>query len=485
LVIDTGCYWLLFKNNISFMNHIIIIKAMKKSILFFLSFLIFACSKPAITHIDPPVVVPPSPEPTQYGTPFSGVPTAADATIYQVNMRTFSAQGNFQGVVARLDSIKALGVNVIYLMPIYPVGTVNSVNSPYCIKDYKAINTEFGSISDLRAITDGAHSRNMSVILDWVANHTAWDNAWITSNKSWYQQDASGNVVSPPNTGWNDVAQLNFSNPDMRLAMIKAMKYWVYTANIDGFRCDYSDGPPVDFWKQALDTLKNITSHKLLMLAEGTRSANFSAGFDLNFGFNFFGQLKNIYANGQSALTIDGLNNTEYNGAAAGKQVVRYITNHDVNSSDGTPLELFGGAQGSLAAFVIAAYMKSVPMIYNGQEVGNTARLTFPFTSTKINWSGNYPMQEEYKKIIAFRNSSAAIRSGTLTAYSSADVCAFTKTQGTEKVLVISNLRNSTVNYPIPAALQNTTWQDAMNGGNVTLTAQLSLQPYAYWVLKL
>lgn len=456
---------------------------MKKSILFFSSFLIFACSKPSVTPdpVIPPVVV--NPDTVQYGTPFANVPAAQDASIYQVNMRNFSAAGNFQGVVARLDSIKALGINVIYLMPIYPVGTVKAVNSPYCIKDYKAINAEFGTLTDLRAIIDGAHSRNMAVILDWVANHTAWDHPWVTDNKQWYQQDASGNVVSPPGTGWNDVAQLNFANADMRLAMIKAMKYWVYTANVDGFRCDYSDGPPVDFWKQALDTLRNISTHKLLMLAEGTRSANFSAGFDLNFGFSFFGQLKTIYS-GQSALIIDGLNSSEYTGATTGKQVVRYLTNHDVNGSDGTPLELFGGANGSMAAFAIVAFMKSVPMIYNGQEVGNTTRLTFPFTSTKVNWTGNYPMQEAYKKIIAFRNSSIAVRSGTLTSYSSADVCAFTKTQGTEKVLVISNLRNSVVNYTLPTAVANSTWQDVMNGGNFALTTQLTLQPYSFWVLK-
>ncbi|MBK8952657.1 MAG: alpha-amylase [Chitinophagaceae bacterium] len=350
---------------------------MKKSIFFLFGFLFFACSKPSGNN--GPVTPPVPQEPVQYGTPFSGVPAAQDATIYQVNMRTFSAAGNFQGVVARLDSIKALGANVIYLMPIYPVGTLNSVNSPYCVKDYKAVNAEFGNLSDLRAIVDGAHSRNMSVILDWVANHTAWDNAWISSNKSWYLQDAGGFVVSPPGMGWNDVAQLNFANADMRLAMIKAMKYWVYTANIDGFRCDYSDGPPVDFWKQAIDTLRNITTHKLLLLAEGSRSTNFSAGFDLNFGFGFFGQLKNIYSNGQPVLTLDDLNTTEYAGATAGKQVVRYITNHDVNGSDGTPLELFGGKTGSMAAFVVAAYMKSVPMIYNGQEVGTPVRLTFPF----------------------------------------------------------------------------------------------------------
>ena len=471
------------KNNLK-MSHTSIIKLMKKSILLFLSFLIFACSKPAIT---PEPVIPPvtgNPDPEQYGIPYTGVPAAQDAAIYQVNMRAFSAGGNFAGVTARLDSIKALGVNVVYLMPVYPVGVLKSVNSPYCVKDYKGINAEFGSLGDLRTLIDGAHSRNMSVILDWVANHTSWDNEWINSNKSWYLQDAGGNVLSPPGTGWNDVAQLNFTNNDMRLAMIKAMKYWVFTANIDGFRCDYADGPPVDFWKQAIDTLRNISTHKLLMLAEGTRSANFSAGFDFNFGFSFFGGLKNIYANGQSVLAIDGLNTTEYNGAATGKQVVRYITNHDVNGSDGTPLELFGGDMGSMAAFAVVAFMKSVPMIYNGQEVGNTTRITFPFTTTKVNWTGNYSMEADYKKLIAFRNSSIAVRGGTLTSYTTADVCAFTKIQGTEKVLIISNLRNSTISYSIPLMYQNTSWQDVMNGGNLALTTQVSLPPYTYFILK-
>ena len=186
----------------------------------------------------------------------AGVPNRQDATIYQVNIRAFSQAGNFAGVTARLDSIKALGVNVIYLMPVYPVGTVKSVNSPYCVKDYKAVNSEFGTLADLRTLVDGAHSRNMSVMLDWVANHTSWDNYWITAHKSWYAQDANGNIISPPNTGFTDVAQLNFNNDTMRLAMIADMKYWVYAANIDGFRCDYADNPPVTFWQQAIDTLK-------------------------------------------------------------------------------------------------------------------------------------------------------------------------------------------------------------------------------------
>jgi glycosidase len=421
---------------------------------------------------------------TQYGAPFAGVVDRQDATIYQVNIRAFSAQSNFAGVTARLDSIKALGANVIYLMPIHPVGSLRGVNSPYSIKDYAAINPEFGTLNDLRALVDGAHSRNMSVIMDWVANHTAWDNPWISSHSDWYLKDAAGVIVSPPGMGWNDVAQLDFSNAAMRQEMIRMMKYWVYTANVDGFRCDYADGPPQDFWKAAVDSLRAITTHKLLLLAEGTRNNHFAAGFDFTFGFGFFGQLKNIYQNNLPATAIDGLNNTEYESSSNGQQVVRYLTNHDVNGSDGTPLELFGGIRGSAAAFVVVAYMKSVPMIYNGQEVGMNYRLTFPFTGADINWSLNPDVTAEYKRIIHFRNASTAIRRGALVSYTTPDVCAFTKELGSEKVFVVSNLRNSTQTFTLPSTVANTTWINAMTGTTEALGQSLTLPPYTYLVLK-
>ncbi|MBL0337557.1 MAG: alpha-glucosidase C-terminal domain-containing protein [Chitinophagaceae bacterium] len=430
----------------------------------------------SLTVSEPPLI--------QYGTPFAGVPNRQDAVIYQVNMRAFSSTSNFQGVIARLDSIKALGANVIYLMPIYPVGTVNAVNSPYCVKDYKAINAEFGTLTDLRALVDGAHSKNMSVILDWVANHTAWDNGWITAHSDWYLKNGSGVIVSPPGMGWNDVAQLNFSNTEMRQEMIRCMKYWVYTANVDGFRMDYSDGPPADFWKQAIDTLRNINTHTLLLMAEGSRNDHFTAGFDFIFGFNFYGQLKTIFSNNQPATILNAVNTSEYTNAANGQQVVRYITNHDVNGAEGTPQSLFGGINGSISAFVTAAYMKAVPMIYNGQEVATSFQLFFPFTAADINWTVNPNITAEYKRIIAFRNSSAAIRRGTLTSYSSTEICAFTKEQAAEKVFVMCNLKNSTVNYTLPAAIANTTWTNAMTGTSVSLSTQYSLQPYSYLILK-
>ncbi len=419
--------------------------------------------------------------PQQYGKPFSHVPDRRDVTIYQVNMRVFSKEGNFKGVIARLDSIKALGVNLIYLMPIYPVGILKSTNSPYCVKDYLAINTEFGTMNDLRSLVDGAHKRNMAVMLDWVGNHTSFDNPWA-KNKDWYKRDSTGKIISP--NGWNDIAQLNFNNADMRATMINDMKYWVLAANIDGFRCDYSDGPPADFWKQAIDALRKIPGHHLLMLAEGQRAANYAAGFDYNFGFNFFEDLEAVYKKNKSIQSIDSLNIANYVGTSDGQQTVRYITNHDVNSSDGTPLELFDGKKGSMAAFVVVAYMKGIPMIYDGQEVGTPYRLKFPFTADKIDWTINPDLTAEYKKIIALRNASNAIRRGTLTSYTNQDVCAFTKQAGAENVLVISNLRNQPVSFSIPANVAATSWKDAFTGSNRKLNRSIDLGPYSYIVLK-
>ena len=458
----------------------------KTPLFFFVLASLVACSKKNSTEPVTPITPPPPTDTVvaQYSTPFNNVPDRQDVSIYQVNMRAFSTAHDFAHVTARLDSIKALGVNVVYLMPIFPVGQVNSVNSPYCVRNYTQVNAEFGTLNDLRALVDAAHSKNMAVILDWVANHTSWDNPWIAAHKDCYLQDGGGNVVSPPGTGWNDVAQLNFNSAPMRLEMIKDMKYWVYTANVDGFRCDFADGPPTDFWKQAIDTLRNITSHKLLLMAEGSRNANFTSGFDFNFGFNFYSTIKSIYNNNSPVTNIDALNTSEYAQSSNGQQVVRYTSNHDVNGSDGTPLELFGGRTGSMAAFVVAAYMKGVPMIYGGQEVGLPYRLTFPFTSTTITWGINPDLTQEYKKIILFRDSSVAIRRGTPVSYSNADICAFTKQQGGEKVLVISNLRNSVINYTLPSALTNTTWTNAMTGASITLGTSVSMPAYGYLVLK-
>ncbi|HTI07525.1 MAG TPA: alpha-amylase family glycosyl hydrolase [Puia sp.] len=460
------------------MNH-------KMTILPVIYWLLLSCSKSG-SGPTPPITPPPvtvDSTTIQYGTPYAQVPDPKDVTMYQVNLRAFSAQGNFAGVQARLDSIRALGINTLYLMPVYPVGVLKSVNSPYCVKDYTSVNGEFGTLDGLRTLVSEAHKRNMAVLFDWVADHTSWDNAWI-SNKSWYRQDGAGNIISPPNTGWNDVAALNFGNTDMRKAMIKAMKYWIYQANIDGYRCDAADFVPFDFWQQAIDSLRMMTAHKLLLFAEGTRTDHFTAGFQLEYGMGFYyNMVNNIYGRQGSVLSIDSVNTVEYTNATADDRVVRYISNHDVDNSDGTPLDLLGGKNGSLAAFVVTAYMKGVPMIYNGQEVACPVKLNFFNNSTTIDWAINPDVTAVYKKLLAFRNTSDAVRQGTLVSYNSTGVAVFTKSYNGSTVLVMANLRNTAMNYNPPAALTGGSWKDAFDGGSFTMSATVALQPYEYRVL--
>ena len=431
----------------------------------------------------------PAPAYPQYGTRFEKMPKKEDAVIYQVNIRAFSQAGTIKGVQEKLTSIQELGVNIIYLMPIYPVGVVRSaggLGSPYSVKDYKAVNTEFGTLEDLRVLVEEAHKKNMAVILDWVANHTSWDNAWITAHPDWYQKDANGNIIIPPGTNYNDVAQLDFTNTEMRSGMIDAMSYWVYSANIDGFRCDYADFVPQNFWSEAITALRKIKKNQnILMLAEGSKVSQFAAGFDYTFGFNFFSTLEKVFKENKSATTLQDSNATEYaNNYNPENRIVRYTTNHDVNLSDGTPLELFDGKKGSIAAFVVTAYMNSVPMIYNGQEVGYNKRIDY-FNRTPIDWStADLDMLAEYKKIIAFRNSSNALKKGTYKGYSSDAVSAFTMETATEKVFVLSNLTTATVNYTIPVSLSKLTWKDGFTGAAIPASTQISLLPFEYKVLK-
>lgn len=422
---------------------------------------------------------------TQYGSTFTNMPDKKDAIIYQVNIRAFSNEGTLNGVRAKLSHIKELGANVVYLMPIYPIGELNGVGSPYAVKNYKEVNPNFGTLDDLKTLVEEAHSMDMAVILDWVANHTAWDNPWISQHPDWYMQDESGNIVSPPNTVYTDVAQLDFNNQEMKDAMIDAMAYWVYNANVDGFRCDYADAVPQNFWTEAVTAVRGIKNQNMLMLAEGTDKSHFDAGFDYTFGFNFFSALEYVFGDGEPATRLQDSNTTEYEGNYnEANRVVRYTTNHDVNLSDGTPYELFNGKEGSMAAFVVAAYMKSVPMIYNGQEVGYNQRIDY-FNDDPIDWSSaDNDLYETYKSVINFRKSSMAIKVGSYNGYSTTNVAAFTMTYNNETVLVIANLRGTNTTYLIPEHLKTNSWTNALNGGSFSTTNQVQLAPYEYIILQ-
>jgi glycosidase len=416
----------------------------------------------------------------QYGSPFNEVPQTEDIILYEVNLRAFSTTGDLQGVIDKLDHLQSLHVNVIWLMPIHPIGTINSVNSPYSVRDYKAVSSEYGDLATLRALTDAAHARGMCVIMDWVANHTAWDHPWIT-NSEWYTRDANGSIIMPPGTNWADVADLNFDNQEMRAAMVDAMKYWILEANVDGFRCDYADGVPFDFWQDAISQLRSIPNRSLIMLAEGDRHDHFQAGFDMTFAWDYYTQLKSVFA-GQPAFTINATNSNEYLGVPQGNHKLRFTTNHDQSAWEATPPALFGGIDGATAATAVHLFMRGVPLIYSGQEVGRSTNVPF-FSNSPIDWNANSSMLQNYRAIYGIYANLDVARRGATTLYAANDAVIIEKELNGEHLLVLVNVRNNVVSVPMPANLLNTAWTEAISGGMEFIGSTMVLLPYQFKIL--
>jgi glycosidase len=413
-----------------------------------------------------------------YDAAFANVPAPPDVVMYEANERVFAAGASLNAIARRLDDIKALGVNVLWLMPINEQGTLNAMGSPYCVKDYTKVEPEYGTLDDLRNLVKQAHSRDMAVIIDWVANHTAWDNAW-TANKSWYTQDAQGNIIPPEGTGWNDVADLNFDNADMRNAMIEAMKYWVYEANIDGFRCDAADMIPAAFWKQAIDSLRKLEGRTLLLLAEGARTDHYAAGFDMDYGWDFYAKLKTLYRGQSTIANLYAAHESEYAHIPAGKEKLRFTTNHDESAWDATPVTLFGGEQGSLSAFVLTATLGGAPLLYSTQEIGVASAVPF-FTPTAINWTMNPAVLAAYEEIMRIYTASEALRRGRLQTFSHADVACFYRLHQTAGALVAVNVRNRAVTFTLPAQFAGQTFTNAFDGVTAALPATIVMEPYQY-----
>ena len=453
--------------------------------IYLMGLLMLACHhNDNIAPVTPPVVETED-EPKQYSVPFVEVPDPKDIVMYEVNTRSFSVTGDFQGVIDRLDNIKSLGINTIWLMPIHPVGKIKSaggLGSPYAVQNYLEVNTEFGDLDKLRELVSKAHEKKMAVIIDWVANHTAWDNPWIT-NKSWYTQNAQGEIVSPEGFNWTDVADLNYNNQDMRKAMIHAMKYWILEANLDGIRCDAADHVPSDFWKQALGELKKLKDRKLILLAEGAKAEHFTSGFQINYAWNFYYNLKDVYGKNKSANSIFTTHQSEYASIPAGGMKLRYTTNHDESAWEGTPIQFFGGTTGSLSASAVTIFLSAVPLIYDGQEVGRSALLPF-FTRDPIQWSDHPEMVEVYKKFMSVYNETEAFKNGVLTSFNNSDVAIFTKSHNNETYLIIVNVRNAEKEIALDASLQNSSWNNRLNDTSFMLTDKLTLPPYGYLILK-
>ncbi|MFZ1705154.1 MAG: alpha-amylase family glycosyl hydrolase [Saprospiraceae bacterium] len=417
----------------------------------------------------------------QYGTPFTKMPNMDQAVMYEINLRAFSQGGDIQGITDRLSDLKALGVNIIWLMPIFEQGIERSINSPYSIKNYKTVSSEYGSLEDLRLLTTKAHEMGMAVILDWVANHTSWDHDWITEHSDWYSKDAQGNIIIPPGTNWSDVADLNFSVDAMKKEMYDALSYWVLEANIDGYRCDHADGVPYSFWQETIMELNKIPNRNLFFLAEGSRKDHFTAGFHLIYDWNFYTAAKNVW-NSSSSNLLYNTHLSEYTNIPVGKCKLRFTTNHDESAWDASPITLFKGKSGALAASVATIFSGAVPLMYSGQEVGRAGTTPF-FSKSPILWSANEDMLTTYRSLFALRASSSVLRKGVLINHVvNNDVLVWEKTLDNESALILINVRNKNIEVNLQPNLTGS-YKNALTNLDEMIELSFNLKPYEFRIL--
>jgi glycosidase len=368
-------------------------------------------------------------------------------------------------------------------MPIYPIGIEKGKNSPYCIRDYKAIAPEFGTIDDFKNLAKVCHEHDMGIILDWVANHTAWDHPWVKEHPDWYTHDEkTDTIIHPRPWDWFDVADLNYDNKDMRAAMIDAMKFWIVEVGIDGFRCDVADGVPADFWKDAINQLRAAAGRKILMLAEGKNLDNFTVGgFDMNYGWDYKDGLVKVFkgAPAQDLINADML---EYHNLPAGKVKLRFTTNHD-HSTEATPCVEFTNDRGAMAAYVASIYPHGGALIYGSQEVGYPEPINF-FKYVPVDWTAKPEIYQEYKKLIEIYNKHSALRKGTIKAWPDKDVFVFEKRDKKETILVMVNVRNKAKTVQVPDNWKGRKVKDIVTEKDYQLDASLPLEPFQYLILK-
>jgi cyclomaltodextrinase len=370
-----------------------------------------------------------------------------NGTIYEIFPRDFSAVGNLNAVTAKLDQLKDLGVTVLWIMPIHPIGEKGrkgEFGSPYSIKDYYAVDTNYGTIGDFKALVNGAHQRGLKVIMDLVANHTSWDSVMMT-NKNFYKQDAQGNVISPQ-PGWSDVAGLNYSNPQLREYMIAMMNYWVKTCDIDGFRCDVAWGVPTDFWEQARTALEK-TKPDIMMLAEANKPELLTNAFDLDYSWPLLHTLDDVLMHGAPASKLQTTWQEDVNQFPQNALHMRISDDHDESRA----IARFG-INGALAAQVLMFSLDGVPVLYNAMEVGDATESGDPalFDKLPIVWAPRErpPLRDIYRSLIQLRKKYPAFTSNRVTWLRNSDesnLVTLMRSDKNDEFVVVINFSNRPV----------------------------------------
>jgi cyclomaltodextrinase / maltogenic alpha-amylase / neopullulanase len=374
-------------------------------------------------------------------------------TIYEIFPRDFSAAGNLNGVTARLDELHSLGVNILWIMPIHPIGEKGrkgEFGSPYSIRDYYAVDPNYGTLDDFKKLVVGAHQRGMKIIMDIVANHTAWDSVMMT-NRSFYKQDKSGKVISPEPT-WTDVAGLNYASPQLRDYMIAMLKYWIQACDVDGFRCDVAYAVPTDFWEQARAQLKLIKPD-IIMLAEASKPELLTNAFDLDYSWPLLATLNNVLTHDAPASDLERTWQENRRQFPRHALHMRMSDDHD----EARAVSRYG-IRGALAAAVLMFTLDGVPLLYNGMEVGDATESGDPalFDKLPIVWHPKErpALKSIYSDLIRLRQQSPAFRTDRVVWLKNTDeknVVTFLREDEHQQFVVVINFCNYPVNAGIDA----------------------------------
>ncbi|MBW8360588.1 MAG: alpha-glucosidase C-terminal domain-containing protein [Kaistella sp.] len=373
-----------------------------------------------------------------------------NATLYELNVRQFSEEGTFKAVEQQLPRLKEMGIDTIWLMPVHPIGVINrkgSLGSYYSVKDYLGINPEFGTEEDFRDLVEAIHEHGMYVILDWVANHSSWDNALVTDHPDWYMRSRNGTLQSTPWRDYDDIIDFDYSRPELRKYMTDALKFWVREYDIDGYRCDVASFVPIDFWENArteLDTIKPV-----FMLAEAEDKELHRKAFDATYNWTLWNILHQIAINNKSAKTLGEAYIAEHVSIFPKEGIrMNFIDNHDKNSWEGNQYINFGEAL--KAATVFTVMMDGMPLVYNGQEAGLGRSLKF-FERDPIEWK-KHENEALYTTLFELKHKNQALwngsRGGEMVRIMNDrmdQVISFVREKNGDKVLAFFNLSIETV----------------------------------------
>ena len=415
--------------------------------------------------------------------------------IYEVNVRQYTSSGTFAQFETHLDRLKDLGVGILWFMPIHPIGVQNrlgSLGSYYSVKDYYDVNPEFGTLDDFKSLVDSIHAKGMYVLMDWVGNHTSWDNNLTTTHPEWYIKDGNGNFTFPPGTNWSDVIQLDYSKPELREYMINAMKFWINETDIDGFRCDAVSFMPLDFWTTAITELKNIKPD-IFMIAEDDGTQYKAAGFDMThaWGLHGFGNgiLNNIVAGTNNANVLNTYTTQENINYPAPYYRMYFTSNHDENSWYGTVFEQFGDAAQEFA--VLTATYRSMPLIYSGQEAGLNHRLQF-FEKDEIIWKPD-TLDFVYNTLLHLKKENKALWNGSaggqlqrVTTTDNPSIFAFIREKGNDKVFEVFNLTDEEKTFTLQGTLYTGKYRDVFTNDSTSFNenTKMTLPGWNYKVYE-